>query len=158
MKQLRTVIPRTNITFPAKRTDRNSVFVQSGQIITVTPIHVSNPFQFGWENSRENWDKWRGQQSLDQFFSSVELGHYDVHTCQQWKPFVALCSTKNARTKISIPKLHSNTYQMHLTQVKLKLLEGISSQVHKQAGNCHNCQKPVLLLYEEDFDSSVTVL
>lgn len=78
MKELRTVVPRTDIALPAKRAHCDRILVQSGQIVAVAAVHVAHPLEFGRNEAGEDGNKRGRQQSVDQFFSAVELGDHHV--------------------------------------------------------------------------------
>lgn len=73
MKQLRTRIPRANVTLAAKRTNRHRVLVQHRQIIREPTVHVPHAAELGRHKSGEHGNPAGAQQRLQQLFASVEL-------------------------------------------------------------------------------------
>lgn len=78
VEKLRTIVPGANVTFAAKRTHGDGVFVQSGEVIAEAAVHVSDAVEFwGYYSGKEGYEGGR-KQSLQEVFSAVELGYDDV--------------------------------------------------------------------------------
>lgn len=73
VEELRTLVPRANITFAAERANRNGVLVQNGQVVREGAVHVANTTEAGRQNSREARYEAGTQQGLEYLLPGIEL-------------------------------------------------------------------------------------
>lgn len=73
MKQLRTVVTRTNVALAAKRTNRHRVLVQHRQIVRERAVHVAHAAELGRNVPGEHRNPAGAQQRLQQLLATVEM-------------------------------------------------------------------------------------
>lgn len=73
MKHLSGVIAWADVGFSTKRAHRDRVFIERGQIIRESSVHVSNAMELGGKDSREAGDETCTHQSVHEIISAVEL-------------------------------------------------------------------------------------
>lgn len=78
MKDLSGVISRTDVRFTAKWANCDCVFIQCGQIIWKSTVHVSNTVKLRWQNAWKARNKTSTQQSVEEISATVEVWHNDT--------------------------------------------------------------------------------
>jgi hypothetical protein len=64
LKNIVSVITRTNVTFTTEGTDSDRVLVENRQVVTVAAVDVPHPVEAGWNPPRENRNEARAKKGL----------------------------------------------------------------------------------------------
>lgn len=80
MKQLSTIIPRTDVGLAAKRTHRDRIIIDDRHIVGEATVHVTDAMEFGRKYARHEGNEAGTDQRLEQIFAAIEMRDNHIFT------------------------------------------------------------------------------